>query len=193
MFTQAAWNADAAGPSTLRNSDGTERFGMTNHQKPRYKLTHASCMAVDSGGARGQSRATFFSPGSRQDVNSTWYPEIEEPSKSREKHYSLVLYILIYFIHRCCYHREKKWKRTLIWMAPHNSHPTVVTYSNIHQTLRVCPREDQAGVAHAISPIFLKLGLVKGSPKNSTGRSRSICGFFQANIDHPPWFFRENP
>ena len=36
----------------------------------------------------------FFSPGSRQEVNSTWYPEIEEPIKSREKHYSLVLYIL---------------------------------------------------------------------------------------------------
>ena len=35
-----------------------------------------------------------FSPGSRQEVNSTWYPEIEEPIKSREKHYSLVLYIL---------------------------------------------------------------------------------------------------
>ena len=27
-------------------------------------------------------------------MNSTWYPEIEEPIKSREKHYSLVLYIL---------------------------------------------------------------------------------------------------
>ena len=27
----------------------------------------------------------FFSPGSRQEVNSTWYPEIEEPIKSREK------------------------------------------------------------------------------------------------------------
>ena len=35
----------------------------------------------------------IFSPGSRQEVNSTWYPEIEEPIKSREKHYSLVLYI----------------------------------------------------------------------------------------------------
>ena len=34
----------------------------------------------------------IFSPGSRQEVNSTWYPEIEEPIKSREKHYSLVLY-----------------------------------------------------------------------------------------------------
>ena len=28
------------------------------------------------------------------EVNSTWYPEIEEPIKSREKHYSLVLYTL---------------------------------------------------------------------------------------------------
>ena len=36
----------------------------------------------------------FFSPGSRQEVNSTWYPEIAEPIKSHEKHYSLVLYIL---------------------------------------------------------------------------------------------------
>ena len=32
-------------------------------------------------------------------MNSTWYPEIEEPIKSREKHYSLVLYILIIDIH----------------------------------------------------------------------------------------------
>ena len=39
------------------------------------------------------SRAIFFS-GNRQEVNSTWYPEIEEPIKSREKHYSLVLYML---------------------------------------------------------------------------------------------------
>ena len=45
------------------------------------------------------SRAPFFSPGSRQEVNSTWYPEIEEPIKSREKHYSLLLYILIRSIH----------------------------------------------------------------------------------------------
>ena len=36
----------------------------------------------------------IFSAGSRQEVNSTWYPEIEEPIKSREKHYLLVLYIL---------------------------------------------------------------------------------------------------
>ena len=40
------------------------------------------------------SRGIFFFSGSRQEVNSTWYPEIEEPIKSREKHYSLVLYIL---------------------------------------------------------------------------------------------------
>ena len=29
------------------------------------------------------------------EVNITWYSEIEEPIKSHEKHYSLVLYILI--------------------------------------------------------------------------------------------------
>ena len=43
------------------------------------------------------TRAIFFS-GNRQEVNSTWYPQIEEPIKSREKHYSLVLYILHYYI-----------------------------------------------------------------------------------------------
>ena len=37
------------------------------------------------------SRAILFL-GSRQEVNSTGYSEIEEPIKSREKHYSLVLY-----------------------------------------------------------------------------------------------------
>ena len=35
--------------------------------------------------------ARYFFP-SRQEVNITWYSEIEEPIKSREKHYSLVLY-----------------------------------------------------------------------------------------------------
>ena len=40
----------------------------------------------------------ILSAGSCQEVNSTWYPEIEEPIKSREKHYSTVLYILIIII-----------------------------------------------------------------------------------------------
>ena len=40
------------------------------------------------------SRSIFLS-GNHREVNSTWYPEIEEPIKSREKHYSLVLYILM--------------------------------------------------------------------------------------------------
>ena len=40
----------------------------------------------------------FFS-GCRQEVNSTWYSEIEEPIKSREKHYSLVVYMLLIIIH----------------------------------------------------------------------------------------------
>ena len=43
------------------------------------------------------SRAIFFS-GNCQEVNSTWYPEIEEPIKSRKKHYSLVLYVLTHTI-----------------------------------------------------------------------------------------------
>ena len=36
----------------------------------------------------------FFPPEVARRVNGTWYPEIDEPIKSREKHYSLVLYIL---------------------------------------------------------------------------------------------------
>ena len=44
------------------------------------------------------SHDIFFSPGSRQEVNSTWYPEIEEPIKSHEKHYSLVLCVLIIYM-----------------------------------------------------------------------------------------------
>ena len=43
---------------------------------------------------RNGVRAPFFFFGSRQEGNSTWYPEIEEPIKLREKHCSLVLYIL---------------------------------------------------------------------------------------------------
>ena len=42
---------------------------------------------------------TLFSFGSRQEVNTTWYPKIEEPIKSHKKHYSLLLYILN---HNCC-------------------------------------------------------------------------------------------
>ena len=37
----------------------------------------------------------FFLRKPPEEMNSTWHPEIEEPIKSREKHYSLVLYILI--------------------------------------------------------------------------------------------------
>ena len=40
------------------------------------------------------SRAIFFSSGSRQEVNITWYPEIEKQIKSREEHYSFVLYTI---------------------------------------------------------------------------------------------------
>ena len=49
----------------------------------------------------------IFSPGSRQEVNITWYSEIEELIQSREKHYSLVLYILKVTMNRrhfwCCW------------------------------------------------------------------------------------------
>ena len=45
----------------------------------------------------GFARHSFCS-GSRQEVNITWYSEIEEPIKSREKHYSLVSYILMAYI-----------------------------------------------------------------------------------------------
>ena len=55
------------------------------------------------------SRSSFFRlfthpgaimlSGSRREVNSTWYSEIEEPIKLREKHYSLVLYILTLVVH----------------------------------------------------------------------------------------------
>ena len=38
-------------------------------------------------------RTTFFSSGGRQETNITWYSEIEEPIKLREKYYCLVLYM----------------------------------------------------------------------------------------------------
>ena len=51
------------------------------------------------------SRAIFFErkpPAlNNRAVNITWYPEIEEPIKLREKHYSPVLYIPISFIIWC--------------------------------------------------------------------------------------------
>ena len=39
-------------------------------------------------------RAIFSPKVAREEVNITWYSEIEEPIKSREKYYSLVVYIL---------------------------------------------------------------------------------------------------
>ena len=52
----------------------------------------------------------IFLPGSRQEVNSTWYLEIEEPIKSREKHYSLVLYIPKSTIHLLAASGGKIWR-----------------------------------------------------------------------------------
>ena len=46
--------------------------------------------------------ARHFFSGNRQEVNSTWYPGIAEPIKSREKHYSLVLYVLMPFLVCLC-------------------------------------------------------------------------------------------
>ena len=57
------------------------------------------------------------------------------------------------------------------------------------QNLRVCPRDHQAVVLHAISPISMKLCKFKGStPK--LNRQTGLCfGSFRGRIDHPPRFF----
>ena len=58
----------------------------------------------------------IFFPGSRQEVNISWYPEIEEPIKSCGKHYSLVLYILISFIEFAPdQHYSSEFRATLLW------------------------------------------------------------------------------
>ena len=54
-----------------------------------------------------------FSSGSHQEVNITWYSEIEEPLTSREKHYSLVFYILT--CHIIVYHIMSYGSYHVIW------------------------------------------------------------------------------
>ena len=63
-------------------------------KKLQHKLNSNSQIVILFSG-KIVSRAPFSPSGSRQEVNSTLVSEIEETIKSREKHYSLVLYILV--------------------------------------------------------------------------------------------------
>ena len=59
--------------------------------------------------------------------------------------------------------------------------------------LRPSTPEDQAGVTHAISPIWMKLGQIKG-PIQKLYRTKCV-GFatFPLGVRPPPWFFAPNP
>ena len=59
--------------------------------------------------------------------------------------------------------------------------------------LRACPREDQAGVAHAISPIFLKLGLVKGFTQKPHRPKPFDLWIFPSEYRPPPLVFQGKP
>ena len=59
--------------------------------------------------------------------------------------------------------------------------------------LRVCPREDQAGVAHAISPIFLKLGLVKGFTQKLHRPKPFDLWILPSEYRPPPLVFQGKP
>ena len=56
--------------------------------------------------------------------------------------------------------------------------------------LRACPREDQAGVAHAISPISLKLGLVKGFTQKLHRLKPFDLWIFPSKYRPPPLVFQ---
>ena len=60
-------------------------------------------------------------------------------------------------------------------------------------TLRPSPPEDQAGVIHAISPIWMKLGQIEGTT-HTTLKYKVVwfCDFFPWKLDHPPWFIAPN-
>ena len=60
-------------------------------------------------------------------------------------------------------------------------------------TLRACPREDQAGVAHAISPIFLKLGLVKGFTQKLHRPKPFDLWILPSEYRPPPLVFQGKP
>ena len=59
-------------------------------------------------------------------------------------------------------------------------------------TLRACPREDQAGVAHAISPISLKLGLVKGFTQKLHIDSSALEVFCEPTLQTADCIFLES-
>ena len=59
--------------------------------------------------------------------------------------------------------------------------------------LRACPREDQAGVAHAISPIFFKLGLVKGFTEKLHRTKPFDLWIFPCECRPPPSAFQGKP
>ena len=59
--------------------------------------------------------------------------------------------------------------------------------------LRACPGEDQAGVAHAISPIFLKLGLVKGFTQKLHRPKPFDLWILPSEYRPPPLVFQGKP
>ena len=66
------------------------------------------------------------------------------------------------------------------------------TYSDIRQplvTLRVCPREHQAVVLHAISPISMKLYRFKGSTPKLKNKEWFSVWFFSGGRQTTPRFF----
>ena len=73
--------------------------------------------------------------------------------------------------------------------------PAVKLHSKIYNPwyLRACPREDQAGVAHAISPIFLKLGLVKGFTQKLHRPKPFDLWILPSEYRPPPLVFQGKP
>ena len=55
--------------------------------------------------------------------------------------------------------------------------------------LRTCPREHQAVVLHAISPISMKLCQFKGATPKLKKTNWILFWFFPGEIDHPPPVF----
>ena len=69
----------------------------------------------------------------------------------------------------------------------------LIIITRLATTLRACPREDQAGVAHAISPIFLKLGLVKGFTQKLHRPKPFDLWILPSEYRPPPFVFQGKP
>ena len=84
---------------------------------------------------------------------------------------------------------EEKTTEGCLQIAKRNVKYILFKFRNIYGhglILRACPREHQAVVLHATSPISMKLSQFKGFTPKLLRQTGFCVGFSQGEIDHPP-------